>query len=106
MKTTLNNAIKLAQQISSKYNELDGDSPIFDLYHDDLSIQSDCAWQEVDEIEEYLKNKKKVYGINNEYTGLNLAEISMQNLTNTLIYVSFIIDIQNQLNKCPKSIYG
>ena len=34
------------------------------------------------------------------------AEISMQNLNDTLAYVTFIIDIQNQLNNCPKSIYG
>jgi hypothetical protein len=96
MKTTLKNAIKLAQEIEAKYNELNGDNEgFFDLYHDDLLIQSDCAWQEVEELEEYLKNKQKEY-----------AEISMQHLRDTLAYVTFIIDIQNQLDKCPRSIYG
>jgi hypothetical protein len=96
MKTTLKNAIKLAQEIQKKYNELNNENEgFFDLYHDDLLIQSDCAWLEVEEIEEDLKNKQKKY-----------AEISMQNLRDTLIYVTFIIDIQNQLNNCPKSIYG
>jgi hypothetical protein len=96
MKTTLKNAIKLAQEIESKYNELNGDNEgFFDLYHDDLRIQSDCAWQEVEELEEYLKNKEKEY-----------VEISMQNLRDTLAYVTSIIDVQNQLNNCPKSIYG
>ncbi len=96
MKTTLKNAIKLAQEIEAKYNELNGDNEgFFNLYHDDLRIQSDCAWQEVEELEEYLKNKQKEY-----------AEISMQNLKDTLAYVTFIIDIQNQLDKCPRSIYG
>jgi hypothetical protein len=96
MKTTLKNAIKLAQQIESKYNELNGDNEgFFDLYHDDLRIQSDCAWDEIAEMSNYLTNKQKDY-----------AEISMQNLRDTLAYVTFIIDIQNQLDKCPKSIYG
>jgi hypothetical protein len=96
MNTILNKAIKLAQEIQKKYNELNNDNEnFFDLYHDDLLIQSDCAWQEVEELEEDLKNKQKEY-----------AEISMQNLKDTLIYVTFIIDIQNQLNNCPKSIYG
>ena len=96
MKTTLNNAIKLAQQIESKYNELNGDNEgFFDLYHDDLLIQKDCAWQEVEELEEDLKKKRKKH-----------AEISMKNLKDTLDYVTFIVDIQNQLDKCPRSIYG
>ena len=96
MKTTLNNAVKLAQQIEAKYNELDADNQgFFKLYHDDLYIQKKCAWLEVEEIEEDLKNKQKQY-----------AEISMQKLRDTLAYVTFIIDIQNQLENCPKSIYG
>jgi hypothetical protein len=103
MKTTLNNAIKLAQQIEAKYNELNGDNEgFFDLYHDDLRIQSDCAWQEVEEIEEDLKTKsKECKKISKQY-----IEISMQHLRDTLAYVTFIIDIQNQLDKCPRSIYG
>ena len=95
METTLRNAIKLARQIELKYNELDVNNIFFNLYHDDLRIQSDCAWDEIGEMSNYLTNKQKEY-----------AEMSMQNLKDTLIYVTFIIDIQNQLNKCPKSIYG
>ena len=96
MSITLNKAIKLAQQIEAKYNQLDNvNEGFFDLYHDDLRIQSDCAWLEVEDLKEDLKNKQKKY-----------AEISMQNLNDTLAYVTFIIDIQNQLKNCPKSIYG
>jgi hypothetical protein len=96
MKTTLNKAIKLAQQIEAKYNQLDADNQgFFNLYHDDLYIQKNCAWLEVEDLKEDLKNKQNKY-----------AEISMQNLKDTLVYVTFIIDIQNQLENCPKSIYG
>lgn len=96
MKTTLKNAMKLAQQIESKYNELNGDNEgFFYLYHDDLRIQSKCAWEEIEELEDYLKHKQKKF-----------AEMSMQNLIDTLAYVTFIVDIQNQLDKCPRSIYG
>jgi len=95
METTLRNAIKLARQIESKYNELDANNIFFNLYHDDLRTQSDCAWDEIAEMSNYLKNKEKEY-----------AEMSMQNLRDTLVYVTFIIDVQNQLDKCPRSIYG
>jgi hypothetical protein len=95
MKTTLRNAIKLAKQIEAKYNELDADNIFFNLYHDDLSIQSDCAWEEIGELSNYLKNKQEHY-----------AQFSMQNLRDTLAYVTYIIDVQNQLKNCPKSIYG
>jgi hypothetical protein len=104
MKTTLKNAIELAKQIQSKYNELGIENKnFFSLYHDHLLLQSDCAWEEIGEMDVYLKNKNKVYGI---ATGAEHAETSMQNLRDTLVYVTFIIDIQNQLNNCPKSIYG
>lgn len=104
MKTTLKNAIELAKQIQTKYNELGTENEnFFKLYHDDLQIQSDCAWEEIGEMDVYLKNKDKVYGI---ATGAVHAESCMQNLRDTLTYVTFIIDIQNQLNNCPKSIYG
>ena len=95
METTLRNAIKLARQIESKYNELDADNIFFNLYHDDLRTQCDCAWEEIGELSNYLKSEQKQY-----------AEMSMQNLKDTLAYVTYIIDMQNQLNKCPKSIYG
>jgi len=96
MKTTLKNAVILARQIRSKYNELNGNNEgFFNLYHDDLRTQKHCAWDEVIELEKYLENKQKEY-----------AEMSMQNLRDTLAYVTFIIDIQNQLDKCPRSIYG
>jgi hypothetical protein len=95
METTLKNAIQLAKQIEVKYNELDANNVFFNLYHDDLRTQSDCAWEEIGELSNYLKNEKEHY-----------AEFSMQKLRDTLAYVTFIIDIQNQLNNCPKSIYG
>ena len=96
MKTTLNNAMKLAEQIESKYNEFNGNNEgFFNLYHDDLRTHSDCAWREINEIQHYLENNKE-----------NFADISMQYLRDTLAYVTFIIDIQNQLDKCPRSIYG
>lgn len=95
METTLRNAIKLARRIEAKYNELDANNVFFNLYHDDLRTQSDCAWDEIGELSDYLKNKQKDY-----------AEMSMQNLKDTLAYVTYIIDVQNQLNNCPKSIYG
>jgi hypothetical protein len=96
MKTTLKNAIILARQIKSKYNQLNGNNEgFFYLYHDDLRTQMDCAWDEVIALEKYLANKQKEY-----------AEMSMRNLKDTLYYMTFIIDIQNQLEKCPKPIYG
>ena len=104
MKTTLKNAIELAKQIQNKYDELGIENEnFFNLYHDDLRIQSDCAWDEIGEMDVYLKNKDKVYG---NSTGAEHAESCMQNLIDTLAYVTFIIDIQNQLANCPKSIYG
>jgi hypothetical protein len=103
MKTTIKNAAKLALQIEKKYNELNTDnSGFFDLYHDDLKTQSDCAYQDFNDLEEYLKTPKKVY---NNTTSKELADDIMENLKATLIYVSFIIDIQNQLNNTPKSVY-
>ena len=95
MKTTLKNAIKLARQIEAKYNELDANNVFFNLYHDDLRTQSDCAWEEIGELSNYLKSEQEHY-----------AQFSMQKLIDTLAYVTYIIDIQNQLDKCPKSIYG
>tara|TARA_R110000868_G_scaffold50875_2_gene161968 strand:- start:9678 stop:9965 length:288 start_codon:yes stop_codon:yes gene_type:complete len=95
MKTTLQNAIKLARLIEAKYDELDADNIFFNLYHDDLRIQSDCAWEEIGELSNYLKSEQEHY-----------AQFSMQNLKDTLAYVTYIIDMQNQLKNCPKSIYG
>ena len=104
MKTTLNNAIKLAQKIEMMYSQLNLENEgFFNLYHDDLRIQSDCAYQEVDDIEEYLAHPKKIW---NGATSLELAEGCMKNLKDTLTYVTFIIDVQTKLNNCPKSIYG
>jgi hypothetical protein len=103
MNKILKDAISLAQQIETKYNQLDGDNDgFFNLYHDDLRTQMNCAWEEVAEIEEDLKTKsKECKKISKQY-----IEISMQNLKDTLTYVSFIIDVQNKLNNCPQSIYG
>jgi hypothetical protein len=108
MKANYKNALKLAQQIEVKYSQLNTfNGGFFDLYHDDLKTQSNCAYDELDDLVEYLSNKKKFYGYHpNQISGLELAEISMQNLRDTLAYVTSIIDVQNQLNNCPKSIYG
>jgi hypothetical protein len=60
--------------VSSTWGALDCDNDgFFNLYHDDLYIQKKCAWEEVEELEEDLKNKQKKY-----------VEISMQNLKDTL----------------------
>lgn len=107
MKTTLKNAMKLAEQIESKYNELNGDNEgFFDLYHDDLLIQSDCAWQEIEEMEADLQAILTTTDKECKKISMQYAEMSMKNLINTLAYVTYIIDIQNQLDKCPRSIYG
>ncbi len=107
MKTTLKNAIKLAQQIEAKYNQLDADNQgFFKLYHDDLRTQSDCAWQEIEEIEADLQAMLKTTDKECKKISKQYIETSMQNLRDTLVYVTYIIDIQNQLENCPKSIYG
>ena len=107
METTLKNAIKLAQQIAVKYNELDCiDDGFFDLYHDDLLTQKNCAWQEVEEIEADLQAILKTTDKECKKISKQYVETSMQNLKDTLVYVTYIIDIQNQLENCPKSIYG
>jgi hypothetical protein len=108
MKTTVKNAIKLADQIEKKYNELTADDPnFFDQHHDHLRIQMDCAWDEVAELEEYLKNPTKKYGYqHHKPTGAECAEVCMQNLQDTLTYCKAVIDLQTQTTNLPKSIFG
>lgn len=108
MKTTVNNAIKLAQQIEKEYMKLTAeDTNFFDHHHDNLRIQMDCAWDEVEELKEYLKNKTKKYGYqHHKPTGAECADVCMRNLQDTLTYCKAVIDLQTQTNNLPKSIYG
>lgn len=104
MKTTVNNATKLARKINEAYVALSGDDMnFFNQYHDSLRIQADCAWDEVAELEEYLQNPTNKYG---RRTGLECANMGMQNLVDTLKYCEAVIKLQEQTLKLPKSIYG
>ena len=108
MKTTVKNAIKLAEQIDALYNKLTlGNYGFFDAFHDDLRIQRDCACDEVNELEEYLQNPTKKYGfMKKKPTGAECADMCMQNLVDTLNYCEAVIKLQEQTLKLPKSIYG
>lgn len=103
MNKQLKQGVKLAQQIEEQYNLLEGDSVFFDLFHDDLRIQSDCAWEVVDELEEYSENPKKQFG---QITGKEGIEITLDQLNDTLIYVTAVIKLQAQFNDLPRAIYG
>lgn len=94
-KEILKTAKNLIQKINIEYNKLDGNSFIFELFHDDISIQLDCSIQEFDELEEYIKLKDK--------ESINFC---MQNLKDTLIYCKAVINLQNEADNLPKSIYG
>lgn len=108
MKTTVKNAIKLAQKIEQLYNNLNINNPaFFNQYHDNMGVQVDCVWDEVAEVEAYLKFPTKKYGYQKKKpTGAECADMCMQNLTDTLKYCEAVIKLQEQTLKLPKSIYG
>ena len=58
MKKLITQAKKLAQQIEKQYMLLDGeDDNFFRTYHDDMKIQSDCAWDVVAEMDIILERQ-------------------------------------------------
>jgi hypothetical protein len=88
-----NQAIKLAKQIEEQYMLLDGeDDNFFHTYHDDMKIQSDCAWDVVAEMED---NKK-----------IEHFELDITSLEDTLEYCKAVIQLQIQTNNLPRAIFG
>ena len=104
MKKYIKKANMLASKIEAEYNKLNLlEYNFFDTYHDDLRIQMDCAWQEVDELVEYSENPNKLFG---DKTGLECMQYCIGNLSATLEYVTSVIRLQEQTMNLPKSIYG
>ena len=96
--------LALANKIDATYNKLDNyNEYFFDAYQDDLRVQRDCAFMELDELEEYCKNPKKQFG---DITGTEGVEICIKNLEDTLTYCNAVIKLQNLSKELPKSIYG
>jgi len=94
-KNLLKAACTFVNQISLKYNELDADTPIFDQFHDDMRVQRDCSYEVLDEIEEYLKLKDE-----------KAAIYYIKQLEDTLVYCTYVIEMQEMYKNLPKSIFG
>jgi hypothetical protein len=93
MKKLITQAKKLAQQIEKQYMLLDGeDDNFFRTYHDDMKIQSDCAWDVVAEME---------YNTDIEHSKLDITS-----LEDTLEYCKAVIQLQIQTNNLPRAIFG
>jgi len=62
MKKQLKRGMALVNKIDAAYNKLDNYNEwFFDAFHDDMRIQRDCAFMELDELEEYSNNPKKQF---------------------------------------------
>lgn len=98
MKKVVKQAIDLANKIEAEYMKLDPNKSeiIFDQFHDNMQIQKDCAWQEVDEIEMYAEKKETEQYI----------QSGIDNLTKTLAYCKAITKLQKQAEAVPECIYG
>jgi hypothetical protein len=92
MKNAMKKAIKLAMEIEHQYMLLEGDSDFFNTYHDVMKIQSDCAWQVVDEME---CNKTKVHD-----------DMDLISLQDCLEYCKAVIELQTKTNDLPLIIFG
>lgn len=104
MTKLLENAIDIANHIESLYNELDYEGYcFFKIYHDNLKLQMDCSWCEVQELENYINNPTKKYG---DITGKDCAKICIKNLKNTLVYAKAVIKLQQQTKDLPTCIFG
>jgi hypothetical protein len=104
MKKLLKEGVKIATQIENLYNELDYEGyDFFNVHHDNLRIQMDCSWMEVDELEYNVNNPTKKYG---DITGKDCAAICIENLKNTLVYVKAVIKLQQQTKDLPTCIFG
>ena len=97
-------ATELATQITKYYNALTiTNSQFFDLYHDTMLYQKNGAWEEVDELEAFIKQQmikpsvQNIDGVIKKY---------IKNLKDTLKYCKAVIKAQTQVNKIPDAIFG
>ena len=96
--------ISIAAKIELEYDKLDiVNEYFFNAHHDNLLIQMDCAWMEVNDLEVYANNPTKLYG---NATGKEHALNCLQNLADTLTFCIAVIKLQEQSKCLPKCIFG
>ena len=95
MKTQLKEAKKLVALIRGEYNKINFEGVVSKAYHDDLSIQADCAEEEFEEMIEWYERGDS-----------RCVEISLENLQKTYDYCKAVIDLQTAEANLPPSIFG
>jgi hypothetical protein len=103
MKNTLTKkANDLACKIHTQYDKLgfiDGDDFYFNRFHDQLQVQTDCAYEAAQDVEQLEKDGK-----------LDDAQAIVEQLEDTLEYCKAIIKGQSLLTtlfkNCPNPVFG
>lgn len=95
MKKQLKEAKELVALIWDQYNHIDFCGSVSNSYHDDIRLQADCASDEYDEMEEYVRRKDK-----------ECVDQCLENLQKTLTYCKAVIALQKAEADLPPSVFG